>query len=90
MLTTTTATSIRFIGSRSCTAAIAQGDGGFSAVIAFGPWEASRAAASVALRPVPGIRARGVDHLLRGAGEGWRGRGGRGAAVAHWLSSMRG
>ena len=52
-LTTTTATSIRFIGSRSCTAAIAHGDGGFSAVIAFGPWDASRAAASVALRPVP-------------------------------------
>ena len=50
-LTTTTATSIRFIGSRSCTAASAQGDGGFSAVIALGPWEASRAAASAALRP---------------------------------------
>ena len=52
-LTTTTATSIRFIGSRSCTAAIAHGEGCFSAVIAFGPWDARRAAASVALRPVP-------------------------------------
>ena len=52
-LTTTTATSIRFIGSRSSPAAIAPAEGGFSAVIALGPWEASRAAASVALRPDP-------------------------------------
>ena len=44
---------MRFIGSRSCAAATAQGDGGFSAVIALGPWEASRAPASVALRPDP-------------------------------------
>ena len=52
-LTTTTATSMRFIGSRSCTAAIAHGEGGFSAVIALGPWDVSRAAASAALSPDP-------------------------------------
>ena len=50
-LTTTTATSMRFIGSRSWTAASANADGGFSAVIALGPCDASRDDASVALSP---------------------------------------
>ena len=36
-LTTTTATSMMFIGSRSCAAAIAHADGGFSAAISLGP-----------------------------------------------------
>jgi hypothetical protein len=36
-LTTTTAISMRFIGSRSCVAATTHADGGFSAAISFGP-----------------------------------------------------
>ena len=36
-LTTVTATSIRFIGSRNCCKATAHTDGGFSAVIWFDP-----------------------------------------------------
>ena len=50
-LTAVTATSMRFIGSRSCWSAIAHTDGGFSASIAFGPSRASRWAASAAVRP---------------------------------------
>jgi hypothetical protein len=50
-LTAVTATSIMFIGSRSCCSATAHADGGFSAVIRFGPSLARRAAASAAVRP---------------------------------------
>ena len=53
-LTTTTATSMRFIGSRSSSAATTHGDGGFSAVISLRPWLASRLAASAAERPLVG------------------------------------
>ena len=82
-LTTTTATSMRFIGSRSCTAAIANGEGGFSAVIALGPCDASRASTSAALRPDPAsepvaastssaVRAKaGAPGVPLGAGAAW-------------------
>ena len=50
-LTAVTATSMMFIGSRSCSSATAHTDGGCSRSIALGPWLASRAAASAALRP---------------------------------------
>src|SRR5262245_51453170 len=50
-LTTVTATSMMFIGSRSCPSATAQTDGGFSLVISFGPYCDSRLAASAALNP---------------------------------------
>ena len=50
-LTTVTATSMMFIGSRSCARAIATAEGGFSAVIWFGPWVARRSAASCAESP---------------------------------------
>ena len=41
-LTTTTATSMMFIGSRNCCAAMTQTEGGFSAAISFGPYDESR------------------------------------------------
>ena len=50
-LTTTTATSMMFIGSRSREAAIAQPEGGFSAAISFGPYVARRLAASASVSP---------------------------------------
>ena len=50
-LTTATATSMMFIGSRSCPSATAHIDGGFSLVIWFGPCCDNRAAASVTVRP---------------------------------------
>ena len=50
-LTATTAISMMFIGSRSCCAATAHIDGGFSSLISFGPYRASRAAASASVRP---------------------------------------
>ena len=50
-LTTTTATSMRFIGSRSCPSAMSQTDGGFSAVIVFLPYLVSLASASPTVRP---------------------------------------
>ena len=50
-LTAVTATSIRFIGSRSCASEIVQTDGGFSAVIWLGPYWASRDVASAWVRP---------------------------------------
>ena len=37
-LTAVTAMSMMFIGSRSCSSATCQTDGGFSPVISFGPW----------------------------------------------------
>ena len=37
-LTATTATSMMFIGSRSCVSATAQTDGGFSLLISFAPY----------------------------------------------------
>jgi hypothetical protein len=51
MLTATTATSMMFIGSRSCCSATAQVDGGFSPVMRFGPYRFSRSAASPRPRP---------------------------------------
>ena len=51
-LTTTTAISMMFIGSRSCWAAMAQTEGGFSAAISFGPYDESRLAASPPVSPV--------------------------------------
>ena len=50
-LTAVTAISMMFIGSRSWASATAHTDGGFSPVIWFGPYRASRAAASAAVRP---------------------------------------
>ena len=50
-LTTVTATSMMFIGSRTCCSATCHIDGGFSAVIWFGPKRVRRAAASAAVRP---------------------------------------
>ena len=50
-LTTTTATSMMFIGSRSCCRATAHSDGGFSAAIWFGPYRDNRDAASDRLKP---------------------------------------
>ena len=50
-LTTATATSMMFIGSRSCCSATDHSDGGFSLVIWFGPCCDSRVAASDAVRP---------------------------------------
>ena len=50
-LTTTTATSMMFIGSRSCEPAIAHTDGGFSAAISLGPYAESRLAASAPVSP---------------------------------------
>ena len=50
-LTATTATSMMFIGSRSCCRATAHSDGGFSAAIWFGPYRDSRDAASDRLKP---------------------------------------
>ena len=50
-LTATTAISMMFIGSRSCCAATAHTDGGFSLLISFGPYFDSRAAASAPVRP---------------------------------------
>ena len=50
-LTTVTAISMMFIGSRSWPSATAQTDGGFSLAISFGPKRARRAAASVAPSP---------------------------------------
>ena len=50
-LTTTTATSMMFIGSRSWSRAILQADGGFSAAISLAPNLVSRSAASPAVRP---------------------------------------
>ena len=50
-LTTVTATSMMFIGSRSCARAIATAEGGFSAVIWFGPWVVRRSAAPCAESP---------------------------------------
>ena len=50
-LTAVTATSIRFIGSRSCASAIADTDGGFSPLIWLGPYCASRDVASAWVRP---------------------------------------
>jgi hypothetical protein len=52
-LTITTATSMMFIGSRSCCSAIINADGGFSATMRFGPYFRIRAVASPAARPVP-------------------------------------
>ena len=53
-LTTTTATSMMFIGLRNWPNAIAHTDGGFSLVISFGPNRSSRSAASAALSPEAG------------------------------------
>jgi hypothetical protein len=50
-LTAMTATSIRFIGSRSWASAIADTDGGFSPLIWLGPYCASRDVASAWVRP---------------------------------------
>ena len=50
-LTTTTATSMMFIGSRSCWAATTQIDAGCSAAISFGPYDASRDAACEPVNP---------------------------------------
>ncbi len=50
-LTTTTATSMMFIGLRNWPSATAQTDGGFSLVISFGPNCSSRFATSAALKP---------------------------------------
>jgi hypothetical protein len=50
-LTTTTPISMMFIGSRSCSSATAQIDGGGSPLISFGPCCWSRVAASAADRP---------------------------------------
>ena len=50
-LTAVTATSMMFIGSRSCSIATCQTDGGFSPVISFGPWRDRRAPASVWVSP---------------------------------------
>ena len=50
-LTTTTAISMMFIGSRSWSPATAQIDGGASAAISFGPYDVSRLAASEAVSP---------------------------------------
>ena len=49
-LTTTTATSMRFIGLRNCSNAIAQTDGGVSEVSSFGPNRSNRFAASARVR----------------------------------------
>ena len=56
-LTTTTATSMMFIGSRSCRSATAHTDGGFSAAIWFGPYRVSRDAASESAKPALGVAA---------------------------------
>ena len=53
-LTIVTATSMMFIGSRSCARAIAHTDGGFSAAIRFGPDCASRSDADAELSPSSG------------------------------------
>ncbi len=53
-LTTTTATSMRFIGSRSWLPAIAHTEGGFAPAIWFAPYFESRFAASAAVRPAEG------------------------------------
>ncbi len=53
-LTIETATSMMFIGLRNCPSAIAQSDGGFSLVIAFGPTCDRRSTASPALSPTVG------------------------------------
>ena len=50
-LTAVTATSMRFIGSRSCASAIVHTDGGFSPLIWLGPYWASRDVASAWVRP---------------------------------------
>ena len=50
-LTAVTAMSMMFIGSRSCSSATCQTDGGFSPVISFGPWRDRRAAASAWVSP---------------------------------------
>jgi hypothetical protein len=50
-LTAVTAMSMMFIGSRSCSIATCQTDGGFSPVISFGPSRARRAAASAWVSP---------------------------------------
>ena len=50
-LTAATATSMMFIGSRSCCSAMARTDGGFSPVIWFGPCSDSRSAASACESP---------------------------------------
>jgi hypothetical protein len=68
-LTAVTATSIRFIGSRSCASAIADTDGGFSPLIRLGPYCASRGGG-----PVDGSRpgARRVASPGRGDPSGRR------------------
>ena len=60
-LTAVTAMSMMFIGSRSCSSATCQTDGGFSPVISFGPWRDRRAAASVWVSPSVGVGLEGGD-----------------------------
>ena len=61
-----------FIGLRNCPSAMAHSDGGFSLVIAFGPYWARRLAASPALSPaaasVPSSRATSAASTANGGG----------------------
>ena len=53
-LTAVTAINMMFIGSRNCFSATRSTDGGFSAMIWFGPNRDSRAEASAAVNPIDG------------------------------------
>jgi hypothetical protein len=66
-LATATATSMMFIGSRSCPSAITQTEGGFSLVSVFGPTSRRRWAATRWVRPCRGIGAELRDDLLGAA-----------------------
>ena len=69
-LTTVTAISIRFIGSRSCCNATRSTDGGCSAAISLGPNVTSRVAASAAVSPFEGSDPRWVTTSVAAADQG--------------------
>ena len=79
-LTAVTAMSMMFIGSRSCSSATCQTDGGASPVISFGPLRASRAVASVWVRPwsasVPSAATTAASSCANHASGSWATLGG--------------
>ena len=75
-LTTVTATSMMFIGLRSCCSATAHIEGGFSAAIWFGPYWDSRAPASDRLKP----RSASVSIAATTRSASWANQGSRGSS----------
>lgn len=71
-----TATNMMFTGSRNCARASAHTDGGFSLVILFSPYRASRAEAPAGLRPASPSEPMGRYHI-----NGFCGVGGRASAL---------